>query len=39
MLPNSIVGILEEVNENLYYVVSWLLLILEGMEEEGVNLI
>ena len=39
MLPNSIVGILEEVNEKRYYVVSWLLLILEGMEEEGVNLI
>ena len=38
MLPNSIVGILEEDNEKLYYVVSWLLLILEGMEE-GVNLI
>ena len=38
MLPNSIVGILEEVNEKLYYILSWLLLILEGMEE-GVNLI
>ena len=38
MLANSIVGILE-VYEKLYYVVSWLLLILEGMEEEGVNLI